>query len=147
MTPHTEIEFEGVTQSISEWAIDYGILSSVIVGRLKKGWSVADAITKPVSVRRGYRLPSLSDRRKADAKTPRTRHPFNLKAMCAQRGVKYGTVISRLHTGMSLEAALTKPVQNTRRGVFGNFPEDVGDRSGVQRARSDENRDFEDEAA
>jgi len=52
----TELRFEGVTQSVEEWAADYGIPCKLIHSRLKRGWSVERAITEPMQVRRGDKL-------------------------------------------------------------------------------------------
>lgn len=52
----TKLRFEGVTQSVEEWAADYGIPCKLIHSRLKRGWSVERAITEPMQVRRGDKL-------------------------------------------------------------------------------------------
>lgn len=44
------IEFDGRTQCISDWAAETGIRRLTLRGRLKAGWSVKDALTKPVKV-------------------------------------------------------------------------------------------------
>lgn len=47
-TRRTEkLTFRGKTQSIRLWADELGIPRTTIVGRLKRGWSVEDALTKP----------------------------------------------------------------------------------------------------
>jgi hypothetical protein len=57
MTPDTKLEFNGVKQPISEWALDYGIMPVVIIGRIRRGWNVEDAITTPMTLPyHGYRL-------------------------------------------------------------------------------------------
>lgn len=43
------LSFDGITQSIEEWALDYGISARTIRDRLyKKAWSVERAITQPI---------------------------------------------------------------------------------------------------
>lgn len=41
------IEYKGIRKSISEWSATTGIRRGTIYSRLKKGWSVEDAITIP----------------------------------------------------------------------------------------------------
>lgn len=47
---------DGITQPITEWALDYGIYPNVIADRLARGWSVERAITTPMIVAPGQRL-------------------------------------------------------------------------------------------
>lgn len=47
------LEYEGVTRSLAEWAELYGIKRKVLANRIKQGWSVFDALTKPKSGRWG----------------------------------------------------------------------------------------------
>jgi len=49
------VSFDGITQSISEWALDYGIPATLIVERLHRGWSIPRAITEPMPVKPGQR--------------------------------------------------------------------------------------------
>jgi hypothetical protein len=56
MTRADLLTLNGVTQSITEWALDYGITPDVIMQRLRKGKTVEAAITRPTLVRRGMRL-------------------------------------------------------------------------------------------
>lgn len=58
MTPETILEHDGIQQPIMEWALDYGITPAIIIGRLERGMSIADAITLPMQTGfRGQRLP------------------------------------------------------------------------------------------
>ncbi|WP_296085398.1 hypothetical protein [uncultured Agrobacterium sp.] len=59
MTPETALEHECIEQSITEWALDYGITPAIIIARLERGQSVADAITTPMKTGfRGQKLAS-----------------------------------------------------------------------------------------
>lgn len=60
MTPATILEHDGIKQPIKEWALDYGITPAIIIGRLERGMSTADAITTPM--RTGYRGQKLVSR-------------------------------------------------------------------------------------
>ena len=44
MTPATILEHDDIKQPIVEWALDYGITPAIIIGRLERGMSIADAI-------------------------------------------------------------------------------------------------------
>jgi uncharacterized protein (DUF433 family) len=46
------LEFEGKSMTQAEWAKETGIKPSVICKRLKRGWSVEDALTMPVGEKR-----------------------------------------------------------------------------------------------
>ena len=42
------IEYNGIKKTIAEWADIVGMTYSALYGRLRRGWSIADALTKPV---------------------------------------------------------------------------------------------------
>lgn len=66
MTPSTNLAHDGIEQSITEWALDYGITPGIIMARLERGVSIADAITMPMKVgHRGQRLPTFSRKQAA----------------------------------------------------------------------------------
>ncbi|CUX42375.1 MULTISPECIES: hypothetical protein [Agrobacterium] len=61
MTPETILEHDGIQQPIIEWALDYGITTGIIIGRLERGLSIADAITTPMKTgHQRQRLPIFS---------------------------------------------------------------------------------------
>ncbi len=123
MTPVTVLEHEGVEQSITEWALDYGITPGIIMARLERGQSTADAITTPMKVgHRGQRLPVVrckqvlpkkqtSPRRaRKDAKT----YCHDGKALTINEwsdltGLKIVTIRARLRSGWDIAKALTAP--------------------------------------
>lgn len=45
------VEYDGREQTASQWAREYGMKPKVVLGRLKLGWSIKDALETPV---RGY---------------------------------------------------------------------------------------------
>lgn len=59
MTRDDFITFDGVTQSIDEWALDYGIPARTIMSRLRQGMSAERAITKTISAKPGVTLDDL----------------------------------------------------------------------------------------
>jgi len=64
------IEFDGRSQKIIEWSKEYGIDSSRIVWRMKKGWSIEDVLTKPVR-KMPKRLPHSIRKQKVSMKLKR----------------------------------------------------------------------------
>ncbi|WP_410824339.1 hypothetical protein [Methylobacterium oryzisoli] len=52
------IRIDRITQPITEWALDYGIPVALIRSRLKRGWSEERAVTEPMVVWRGEKLPA-----------------------------------------------------------------------------------------
>jgi hypothetical protein len=46
------LSFQGKEQCIAAWASELGVLRSLIGFRLRRGWSVEDALTKPVQQKR-----------------------------------------------------------------------------------------------
>ncbi|MEX0408560.1 hypothetical protein ABGN05_23140 [Aquibium sp. LZ166] len=49
----------GITQSILEWALDYGITPEMIMARLRGGMKPHVAVAKPMRTKPGDRLPDL----------------------------------------------------------------------------------------
>jgi hypothetical protein len=49
---NTLLSYNGETHTLSEWSEIYNLGENVITERLKIGWSVVDAITKPVRAKR-----------------------------------------------------------------------------------------------
>jgi len=43
------LTINGVCKIVSEWAREYGIKKEVLLGRLKRGWTEIDAVTRPVN--------------------------------------------------------------------------------------------------
>jgi hypothetical protein len=67
------LTFDGITQSINEWALDYGIPAKTIMSRLQQGMPVERAITKPILVKPGVTLDDLDPTRSRGV-------PYNLPA-------------------------------------------------------------------
>jgi hypothetical protein len=88
--------------SIREMADAYGMKYHTLQGRLKKGWSVEDALTIPpkdTAAQKWYdHLGNEYD---------------NQKLLCEAYGINDATFRRRLKMGWSMENVLTTPVQNT----------------------------------
>jgi hypothetical protein len=121
MTPATNLAHDGIEQSITEWALDYGITPGIIMARLERGASIADAITMPMKIgHRGQRLPIFS-RKQIGAKridgrirsgklaTTYTHNGMTLSIPEGSRitGLKVGTIGARLRSGWDIGTALT----------------------------------------
>lgn len=46
------MEYNGKIQTRSQWAVEFGIILETLRGRLKRGWSLGDALSKPPRNRR-----------------------------------------------------------------------------------------------
>jgi hypothetical protein len=112
-TAATPLTFEGVTQPISEWALDYGVTPQTIIDRLHGNWLVKFAITSPMTVPKGYRLPGY------DAGPVSAAHSlhassaiecFGKTQSLAQWAAEIGTTVQvlkgRITRGMGLPMAL-----------------------------------------
>lgn len=127
MTSATILEHDGITQSITEWALDYGITPGIIIGRLERGLTVADAITKPMQI--GYRGQKLASpdmeafifanerrsRRVRVSTTALRRHQaythngksLTIAGWSVASGVKAPTIRSRLRAGLPIGMAIS----------------------------------------
>ena len=105
MTRDDLLTYNGITQPITEWALDYGITPETILTRLSHGMKVGRAITKPMLARPGDKLPEFN--RRPNAATPRKEpgrlYDFNgqsltLKEWAAKLGITTHTLRHRLKT-------------------------------------------------
>lgn len=135
MTPATMITFDGITQPVTEWALDYGIAPAVIVARLERGLSVEQAITTPMVTARGQKLTGKHldryirsqrfawqcDRRKRAPRTtqpsrhrprrPTQRYAFDGRTMTLwewskELGISASTLEKRVRAGWPIERVL-----------------------------------------
>lgn len=149
LTINSALAFDGVTQPIVEWALDYGIPATLIVDRLEQDWSVERAITTPMPTTPGMKLPASSTRKqRGKCGRPPRAITLNGKTMIIDEwakllGIKPGTIRQRLSEGQDAEEAL-RPTRTPRqhRGAVENFSNGVGDRRGEARAGSPSNRSF-----
>ena len=52
------LEFSGEKKTITQWERCLGFHKRVVTGRLERGWSIEDALTKPVNSRRLTKSPA-----------------------------------------------------------------------------------------
>jgi hypothetical protein len=119
MTPSTILALHGIEQSISEWALDYGILPSLIIERLECGCSIKTAITTPMKAQPGQRLPDLfwemdGTRPPVGRLYTHNGRTMNITAWSNHTGIGVATINYRLRQGMSFDQAIS--VQPMLRG-------------------------------
>lgn len=143
MTRNDLLTYAGITQPITEWALDYGITPAVIIARLERGLSTETAITAPMVIAQGQRLHGdyldeyITGRapRKRRKTRPARRYSFNGQCLTvlewAERtGVSIATINYRLRTGWSIEDALSRPKLGTVPGVVSNLCRSSGTGAG-----------------
>lgn len=112
-TPATLLAFDGVEQPIREHALDFGIPAARIIMRLAAGWSVENAITRPVTVatgmtpRRERQSPSGPRKVRTGKLYNHQGHTLNLAAWSERTGVKIATINYRLRQGLSFAEAIS----------------------------------------
>lgn len=137
MTPATILEHDGTKQPVTEWALDYGLTPGIIIARLERGMSIADAITMPMKV--GHlkqRLPVFSPKQVAPKRVAPKQVAPKRRAIVVRRaknavtyaydgktlsisewakltGLKESSIRARLVAGWSIERALTSPLYRT----------------------------------
>lgn len=141
MTNDDLLTFNGVTQPITEWALDYGIYPNVIVNRLARGWTIERAITKPMAAAPAQRLspahfphlPSLARSRKPAKGERRSAQLvehngrlLTLKQWSAIVGISPATLRHRLKSGLPTAQALHAPLRGKAPGVGDNLPAPKG---------------------
>ena len=151
---HRLLTYNGVTQSVTEWALDYGVTPDTINRRLRKGWPVERTITTPMRTKPGAKLKGAYLDAVTGAEKPARKLPckpanvrrstdiyltFNgqersLGEWATLTGIKHATLRHRFKNGWPVENILSEPVsKNSRRpGVVSNFGASQG--TGVGRS-------------
>lgn len=92
------ITLDNITMTLQEWSQKYGISQSVVLGRIKRGWAISDALTKPA-----IRNPNSKPRRElAFNGTTKT-----IAEWSRHTGIKRSTIEMRLRYGWSIEDTLS----------------------------------------
>lgn len=106
------LTYDGQTQTLEDWALDYGIPHRLINARLYAGCSIETAITKPMLVRQGQRkaIPRVS--RQPTCTRPAKSIEFNGECLTVQQwadhlGITKAALHMRIRLGWPLERALT----------------------------------------
>jgi hypothetical protein len=124
------ITFEGITQPIEEWALDYGIPAKLIKDRLKRGWTVERAITQPMRlVKLSKRKPASQDRR-ARLYT-HNGETLMVRQWAERAGVSPDTFRQRLVAGWTFAEAIGEAPRSIRYKPSGRILEHNGERLNV----------------
>lgn len=95
------LKYKGKTQSMQQWADELGLTESAISQRLRAGWSVNDALSKPLSKMNRYTEVTYKGQTK------------RLYEWAEELGMKYNTLQSRLtFRKWPVEKAFETPVQD-----------------------------------
>lgn len=100
-TTTRRLEYDGRTQCLTDWAIEFGLNTTTLINRLKSGRSLEDALTKPT-----IRLVTH------EGKTQ------SLPDWAKELGMSYQTLMNRIKKpNWSIERALTEPVQQHKKAA------------------------------
>lgn len=119
------IEFEGKTQSLSQWANEYGIQVGTLWYRLKEGWLIEEALTKPLMTPQesGSLIWATPTEQNGNKRSNRL-FKFDgrvqkLSQWAREFCIDAGTLRNRLEKGWPIEEALTKsPMTPQEAGKF-----------------------------
>jgi hypothetical protein len=135
MTPANTLTHHGTEQSITEWALDYGITPGIIIARLERGMTIGDAITTPMKVgHRGQRLPIFSRKQMCSRRAVQSyarKHSIagrslTLREWAGVLGITYNALCQRMHKLGTLEAVVIDHVQRSGPGVSSDFAPSEG---------------------
>lgn len=94
------ITFQGETMNLAYWADKLGMSRCTLDGRIKKGWSVEDALTIGIGEKnKRYKIIEYRGER------------LNLSQFGRKYGIPQTTLSRRLIKGWSVEKALTTPLR------------------------------------
>ncbi len=146
MKTTTILAHDGIEQPITEWALDYGITPAIIIERIRRGVSIADAITTPMTVSHVRQQLPVFHKQQVDRPTrkqPKRRgfkvqyvhngEALTIAEWAKRTGLKDHTIRSRLKSDWSIEAALTTPLKlqpSPPLGVVSNFAPSEGTGAG-----------------
>lgn len=107
MTPADLITFDGTTQPISEWALDYGIPASLIIERLDAGMTIETAITTMMPFKQA---PAATGSRAK--RYTHNGHTLTIKQWAAHTGIPQSTIAGRLAGGRTIGEAIDAGVSD-----------------------------------
>ncbi len=154
MTPNTKLALDGTEQTITEWALDYGLTPEIIIARIARGTGNEAAITTPMRTgHAGQKLPIFHVRQKA--RDGRAATPITVNGVTRTRrewadalGISYRAFIQRVARhgpANAVERALAKRQRAIKQGqtpgVVNNFAQVLGTGAGST-AQDTTNIDF-----
>lgn len=93
------VEFDGRSQCLMDWAIEFSIDFGVLRWRILKGWDIASALHTPVKHRPQKKMITHNG------------ETLSISEWCKRTGLRRETIRERLKRGLSTEAALL-PLNN-----------------------------------
>jgi hypothetical protein len=110
-SPATLLTHEGVEQPIREHALDYGIPSSRIIMRLVAGWSVDNAISRPVLIDAPIAIAPRQPSRKRGRPARTYTHEgltLTIREWAEHTGITKDRIHIRMSEGMTIAEAIAK---------------------------------------
>lgn len=101
----SKLSYNGESLTIKEWSERAGFSKDLIRGRLRSGWSIQDALTKP------------TDTNCKGGTAKKLEHCGELlttREWAQRTGLSYGLINNRLRSGWSVARALTEPANTYR---------------------------------
>ncbi|WP_076231638.1 hypothetical protein [Clostridium botulinum] len=98
------ITYEGETKTLAEWCEKYNILGTTVNERLKRGWSVEEALTTPIGKNKKVRKSKYLIIYNGQTK--------NLSDLAKEYNIKYSVLRKRLKDGWTIEKSLTTLVKS-----------------------------------
>lgn len=110
------IEWQGKSQSLSQWAVELGFKNSGILSkRLNRGWTIEQAMTFPERV--NVNVPGGVKTRFQPKMLTHNGKTMSIKEWAAELGFANGSALGkRLQSGLPLSAALTPPKHRRKTG-------------------------------
>lgn len=99
------LELNGQVYNMADWGRITGFGKEVIRSRLRSGWSVKDALTKPVNA-------NISAAHSSKRSYTYKGFTGTLKEISQHVGMTYTSLLSRMHRGWSLEDAIETPISD-----------------------------------
>ena len=115
MTENDPLTFDGITQPISEWALDYGIPASLIIDRLAEGQSAETAITTMMP------FEPEKPTRKRDPRSHVYEHDgklMTIREWAEYVGIPRSTLSMHLRSGMPIADAINKALHVVKNPTY-----------------------------
>ena len=92
------LELDGVRKTKLQWCLEKGLTQNALLGRLSRGWSIADALNTPINIKKHERGLTFQGVTKSKSQWAR------------DFGLSNSVLLSRIKKGWSIEDALNTPM-------------------------------------